>query len=82
MQGWRGGPGRWRQSGGPALDAADRVRRELGGRVGGGVGRDEVAQLPGAGSRADARGCAGGGLEQLAGLGRGVADGVLCVPGG
>ena len=39
-------------AGGPAQDPADLVRAEVGVRVPGEMGRDEVAQLPGAGRRA------------------------------
>jgi len=66
-------------AGGPGQDPADRVRGELGVRVGREVGLDEVAQLPGAGCRAGraAWPASGrGGLEQAAGLGGGGADGV------
>ena len=38
-------------TGGPAQDPADRVRGEVGIRVSREMGRDEVAQLPGAGRR-------------------------------
>src|SRR5216683_2170233 len=66
-------------AGGPGQDPADRVGGELGVRVSREMGRDEVAQLPGAGCRAAGAAWlapAGGGFQQAAGLGGGGADGV------
>ena len=66
-------------TGGPAQDPADRVRGEVGVRVPGEMGGDEVAQLPGAGRRAGRAAwlaSARGGLEEAAALGGGGADGV------
>ena len=66
-------------TGGPAQDPADRVRGEVGVRVPGEMGRDEIPQLPGAGRRAGRAAwlaSARGGLEEAAALGGGGADGV------